>query len=147
MNLSKKAIFPLKVLLRLNKFYGKKYCFPSQNTILKHLKEMCSHGICRRQLNYDLKNMVFHGLIRRIRRHRRTKTRGMEFRSTLYEISRLGYNLLFRCGDVTWGFVKGLMNTENQKVAKKEKPCAINPWTHDFSHKNKDLTPLFADSG
>ena len=147
MKLSKKAVPILRVLHRLNEHYGKRYSFAAQKTILKHLKELCFHTICRRQLNYDLRAIENSGLIRRIRRHRRTLSRGMEFRSSIYEITRPGYRLMVGFKMITWGWFKGLMNTDHQKVAKKEKPCAINPWTHDFSRKNEDLTPLFADSG
>lgn len=147
MNLSRKAAPILAVLFRLNEHHGKKYCFPAQETILKHLTELCFHTICRRQLNYDLKCIENSGLIRRIRRHRRTRLRGMEFRSTLYQITRLGYRVMVGFRMISFAWFNGLLNTDHQRAVKKRKPCAINPWAHDFQYKNKDLTPLFCDSG
>ena len=147
MKLSQKALIPLIILHNLNKFWGKLYCFPSQETILKRMKIMCSHYICRRTLNNNLKVMESHQIIRRTRRHRRTKARGMEFRSTLYEITALGYNLLLRAGIVLPGYLRAIQDKLRKAETRKRKPCAIFKGTHDFQRKNSDLMPLFADSG
>ncbi len=147
MKLSRKAAPILRVLHRLNEYHCKRYSFAAQETILKHLKELCFHTICRRQLNYDLKALELHGLIRRIRRHHREAKRGMVFRSSLYKITRLGYRQMVGFGVITFGWFKGLMNSDQQKIIKKKEPCAIFKGTHDSQYKNKDLTPLFCDSG
>lgn len=124
MKLSKKALPVLAVLNKLNLHFKKLYCFPSQEKILELLKTFCSHHISRRQLNYDLVAIESYGLVKRIRRHRRTKTRGMEFRSTLYEITYLGYNLMMRAGLVTWKVLKGIKAGIEAKKLEKKKPCA-----------------------
>lgn len=139
MEISIKAIPILTVLQRLNKYYNKLYCFPSQETILKHLAEKCSVHICRRSLNYKLKAMESHGLISRIRRHRRDPEKGMEFHSTLYKIQGMGYQLMVRWGVISFGFFKGIQNALQQKVLKKKKPCANYSKTHDFSNDIKGL--------
>lgn len=110
MKVSRKAMPILSVLHKLNNHFGKLYCFPSQDKLLDLLKKFCSLHISRRQLNYDLKDICSHGLIRRTRRHRRTAKHGMEFHSSLYEITHLGYNLLVRSGVITWGILKGIRN-------------------------------------
>ena len=145
MKLSKKAAPILRVLHRLNDHHKKKYSFPAQKTLLKHMSELCSHTICRRQLNYDLKDMVEGGLIIRQRRHERIPKRGMVFRSSMYKITVKGYRLLVGFGTITWGYFKGIQNSIMQGMSKKKEPCAINPWAHDSYRKNNNLTPLFSD--
>ena len=96
MKLTPKA---LPVLACLNMFmihFNKYYCFPSQARILRYLKEVASLPVSRRQLNRILLDIQGGGLIKRTRRHRREKGRGMVFHSTLYEISIKGYLLLYK---------------------------------------------------
>jgi len=147
MKLSQKAIFPLIVLHNLNKFWGKLYCYPSQETILKRMKVECSHDICRRTLNYNLKEMESHGLITRIRRHRRKKYTGMEFRSTLYEITVLGYNLLLRTKVILPGYLRSIRKKLERMLERKRKPCAIFQMTDGFQCNFDTLVTDFMDSG
>jgi len=46
----------------------------------------------------------------------------MEFRSTLYEITLKGYNLLFRAGIITWEIFMDIKNLIFQALKKREKP-------------------------
>ena len=147
MKLSQKAIFPLIILHRCNQKHGHLYSYQSQKTILRKLGSVCSYHICRRSLNYILKTMESHGLIRRIRRHRRTARRGMEFHSTLYEITRLGYNLLWRMGIITKGIFNAIQNAIRNAMSKKKKPCAKNMQTHGFQCDFRELVTSFIDSG
>ena len=124
MKLSRKALPILLTLNKLNKHFSKLYCYPSQNKLLDLLSKFTSLKISRRQLNYDLQALESHNVIIRIRRHRRTKHRGMEFRSTLYKITMLGYNLLFRAQVITFGSYKAVINLIKQALEKKERPCA-----------------------
>lgn len=133
MKLSRKALPILLTLHRLQSHFNKLYCYPSQDKLLDLLEKFCSLKMSRRQLNYDLKVMEKHGLIRRVRRHRRTKKRGMEFRSTLYEICFLGYNLLCRCGAVAWSVLRDFRARVAAKLKEKQKPCAISDPAHGFS--------------
>jgi len=94
----------LPVLACLNMFmihFNKYYCFPSQARILRYLKEVASLTVSRRQLNRILRDIQDGGLIKRTRRHRREKGRGMVFHSTLYEMSIKGYTLLYKVGMVS----------------------------------------------
>lgn len=144
MKLSKKALPILAVLNKLNQHFGKLYCFPSQEKILELLVKFCSHKISRRQLNYDLAAIENHGLIRRVRRHRRSKKRGMEFRSTLYEISYLGFNLLMRAGILTWKTLKGIKAAIEAKKLEKKKPCAKTETHGDLSSISEVLADVLS---
>jgi len=125
MKLTRKALPVLSVLYKLSSHFGKLYCYPSQDKICELLQTFCSLPISRRQLNYDLLAICNHGLLRRVRRHKKTKHRGMEFHSTLYEISNLGYNLLVRSGVLSWGMLKGIQKRIQAALSPKKKPCAI----------------------
>jgi len=101
MKLTPKA---LPVLACLNMFmihFKKYYCYPSQVRILRYLKDVAGLTVSRRQLNRILRDIQNGGLIKRTRRHRREKGRGMVFHSTLYEMSVKGYKLLYRVGMVS----------------------------------------------
>jgi len=65
--------------------HGKKFCFPSQDTILKHLKRWYGLEMSKSCLNADLRLLEARGHIRRKRR----LTWG-KFTSTLYSIPKLG---------------------------------------------------------
>ncbi len=124
MNITRKSLPVLLTLHKLNSYFQKLYCFPSQSKLVSLLSKFTGLKISRRQLNYDLAAMVKGGLIRRIRRHRRTKHRGMEFRSTLYEITLKGYLLLFRAGVITWGIFAEIKNRIKEALERKQRPCA-----------------------
>jgi len=123
MKTTRKALPILTVLNKLNRHFKKLYCYPSQKKLLELLGKFTSLDLSRRQLNYDLAALEKHGYIRRIQRHRRTRYRGMEFRSTLYEITLRGYNLLFRAGIITWDIFIGIKNIILEALKKREKPA------------------------
>jgi len=125
MKLTRKALPILLTLNKLNKFHNSLYCYPSQNKLLDLLSKFTSLKISLRQLNYDLQNLESHGLILRIRRHRRTKHHGIEFRSTLYKITIIGYNLLLRGNVIAYGTFKAIVNIIKQALAKQERPPII----------------------
>jgi len=120
MKLSRKALPILLTLNKLNTYFHKLYCYPSQNKLLQLLSSFTSLQISRRQLNYDLQVLESHGLIRRIQRHRVTLAKGMEFRSTLYEITLLGYNLLLRAQVITFNAFKTIRNRIRQALTLQE---------------------------
>ena len=65
----------------------KKYCFPSQKTLVKVLKENWYMTFCRRTLNYHLAMLEKGGYIMRYKAHYKDgKTGAMVFRSTRYYI-------------------------------------------------------------
>jgi hypothetical protein len=115
MQLSRKAIPYLSVIHGLMRHFGRHYVFPSQGKIIELLSRYVSMNISRRMLNYDLRRIENSGLIRRVRRHRRTARHGMEFRSTLYEISFLGYHLMARLGMITWGVYRSMVSAVKEK--------------------------------
>lgn len=123
MNTSRKAIPILSILNSFNVHFQKLYCYPSQKTILERLAKSAKLVLSKRQLNYDLAAMVADGYLRRIRRHRVTKHRGMEFRSTLYEITKKGYHLLAGMCVISWGMFKRIKEQINGALTKHERPA------------------------
>ena len=122
MEVPKKAFPILLTLNKLNTHFRKLYCYPSQEKLISLLKKFTSISISRRQLNYDLAAIVKSGYIRRIRRHRRSKLHGTEFRSTLYEITLKGYNLLLRSGVITFEIFKRVKNMIAYALKKQVRP-------------------------
>lgn len=70
----------------LQKKYGKKYCYPSQKTLLKLLQSYQYVKICRRTLNYHLLRLNQTGIIHRIRRHTKTSFGVLILKTTAYYI-------------------------------------------------------------
>ena len=110
-----KGIPVLVILQGLSKYHGKKYCYPSQLKIMELLKARVSVQISIATLNRYLRVIEDQGWLRRIRRIKRDPVKGMMFQSTIYIISRKGYQLLSKTGIKIWFFVK--------KVAKKIEPA------------------------
>jgi len=147
MKISRKALPLLLTLNKLNNHFDKLYCFPSQNKLLSLLSKFTSLNISRRQLNYDLKALEVSKIIIRIRRHRKTKHNGMEFRSTLYEITAIGYNLLFRAQVISFAVFRAILARIRNAIKKKERPCAITDRKSDLYSisdilRGLDITPL-----
>lgn len=67
------------------KRYGRKYCWPSQDSILQKLRDFHAIKISKRTLNYWLRKLERLGLIHRIRRLSRE-----QFKSTVYYVSDWG---------------------------------------------------------
>ena len=143
MKLSRKALPIILTLHKLNKYFNKLYCYPSQAKLLTLLSKFTSLNISRRQLNYDLRCLETHGIIIRIRRHRRTPHNGMEFRSTLYEITLLGYNLLLRAQVISFNTFKVIRNRIMQALERKERPCAKTERKSKLSSLSNIMEGLF----
>jgi len=101
MKLTPKALPVLSCLNIFMSHFHKAYCFPSQARIVRFLEAELNHKLSRRQLNRVLRDMSEAFLIRRVRRHRREKGRGMVFHSTLYEITVKGWLLLYKVGVIS----------------------------------------------
>jgi DNA-binding PadR family transcriptional regulator len=86
----------LIILADLMNYYGKKYCYPSQQTIVDRLKKYHGYNIERRQLNYILCFLEESGQINRRRRHERGGDGSLILRSTLYFIKKKGWKLINR---------------------------------------------------
>jgi len=78
----------LHVLHYLSSRSGRSYCWPSQAKILDLLERYQGVKICRRTLNYWLKEAEDAGFIRRVRRISRTSTGVPDFQTTLYELKK-----------------------------------------------------------
>ena len=67
--------------------YERTWCYPSQEKILELLRKFTGRALSRRHLNRHLRALERDGLIRRVRRHIRDKTRGLLLRSTVYVLA------------------------------------------------------------
>ena len=110
MKLTPKALPVLSCLNVFMSWSSKAYCFPSQARIVRFLEAELSHKLSRRQLNRVLRDMSESFLIRRVRRHRREKGRGMVFHSTLYEITIKGWRLLYKVGMISKARFASMVN-------------------------------------
>lgn len=68
--------------------YGKAYCYPSQETILRLTDEYHGVNISRRTLNRVLCWLEGHGYFKRTRRHRAGPNGRMLFGTTMYELKK-----------------------------------------------------------
>jgi len=109
MNTPSKAMPVLSLLFGLNKHFGKRYCFPSQLKLLGLLKERFPIQVSIATLNRWLRVMEDENYVRRQRRIRRDPVLGMVFQSTMYFITRKGYNLLNRFGVKAYAWLRGLV--------------------------------------
>lgn len=78
----------LKAITYLIRMSSKKYCYPSQDSILTLLNDHYDLKICRRTLNYHLRQLENEHFIKRIRRISRGPNGRPLFSSTLYFVKR-----------------------------------------------------------
>lgn len=89
--------------------YNKRYCFPSQETILESLKLYHKIVICRRTLNYRLRKLEEAQIIYRIRRHHKDINGmlilkstayylGVKFKAFMWKIKRFAFKIQQWCG-------------------------------------------------
>jgi len=107
-NSRKQAIPILATLNALNKKYGKLYCYPAQLTIMLNLALYHDTNIAIATLNRWLRDLEDKGYIKRTRRIRKDKRRGIMFKSTLYKITIQGYQALKATGVSVWREIKAL---------------------------------------
>ena len=98
MQTATKALPFLSILDGLSKHYGKRYCYPSQKKYLELLGERLGVFMSIAALNRHLRVIEDSGFIKRTRRIRYDRVKGMIFKSTLYEICSKGFKLLRRFG-------------------------------------------------
>ena len=126
--LARKAGLILPVLANKMVYFKKLYTFPSQEKLLQWLSQTVHLNISRATLNRDLKHIEIYGLIKRTRRHYRCKFRGMVFRSTLYEITQLGWIWLRDSGHITWKQLQKIRSAiTTHKQPQKKPPVATQP--------------------
>jgi len=78
----------LKAITYLIRMSSKKYCYPSQDTLLNLLNTHYGVKICRRTLNYHLRQLENRHFIKRVRRISRGPEGRPLFKSTLYFVKR-----------------------------------------------------------
>lgn len=137
----------LDTLRGVQRKYGKKYCFPSQETILRLLERIHGIKVCRRTLNYWLKRLVERKLIHRIKRHRReldrrgNPTGPLQLNSTAYYLCDKVSQGVSRAKKII-GYAKRLCSLWPSRVQK----TALNTFNPQYVY-GKDLIGGGPDSG
>lgn len=111
MQTSVKALPILNVLFRVQTKYNKLYCFPSQQKILRLMREYLDDGKSIATLNRWLRRVEDAGYIKRQRRIIRHKVKGLLFQSTMYKITHKGLLLLARYNSMVWAFINRLIKS------------------------------------
>lgn len=75
--------------------HGKKYCFPAQITILKNLAMYGQVSMSIRTLNRRLRVLEDEKYIKRKRRIKKTADGRIQFKSTLYKLTKKAYSMLW----------------------------------------------------
>lgn len=107
-NSRKQALPILGTLNALNKKHRKLYCYPAQLTIMNLLALYHDTNIAIATLNRWLRDLEDKGYIKRTRRIRKDKRRGIMFKSTLYKITIKGYQALHATGVSVWREIKAI---------------------------------------
>lgn len=121
MNTAVKAMPIMSILWGLSQKYRKGYSYPSQRKIIELLKKRYGIKISIATINRWLLKTEQAGYIKRTRRIRRDKHLGMVFKSTLYEITWVGYKFLVNSGMAAWNEIKSLGARVKEKVKRKSK--------------------------
>ncbi|MBA7603964.1 hypothetical protein ES703_11082 [subsurface metagenome] len=128
-NSRKQAIPILATLNALNKKHGKLYCYPSQIKIMALMSIYQDTNIAIATLNRWLRDVDEKGYIKRTRRIRKDKRRGIMFKSTLYKITLVGYHALKMTGVSVWREIKALtiqgIRTGERALGKLKGPVAM----------------------
>ena len=92
----------VNTLFKISQKYKKHYCYPSQATLLKKLEEF--YGISRSfsTLNRWLSQLEAANFIKRVRRLQRMPNGQIQFRSTMYFVTKAGVLALHRYGRDVW---------------------------------------------
>jgi hypothetical protein len=99
----------LVALLKIMAAHHKFWCYASQATMLKYLEKYQGIKICRRSLNYHLKDMRDLGLIRTIGRKRRNPDGTLALLTSAHCITIKGYRYLASKGiQIAWQRAKAL---------------------------------------
>lgn len=98
------AVIP--VLAGYMSYHGHRYAFPNQDSILKQLSRFHETPICRRTLNYWLKDLVQRNYFKRIRRHKRGSDGRLFCRSTLYKAKGKFFRYMYSLANHSTAFVR-----------------------------------------
>jgi hypothetical protein len=109
----------LETLTGLAAHHGRTWCYPSQDTLLRLLKDFTGRAMHRRTLNRHLAALERDGYVRRIRRHMRAKDGSLWLRSTCYVLAGRWLaraRRLFKAVQVAWANYRP--GQEDRPVAK-----------------------------
>lgn len=84
----------LVTLFSIQEKYNKPYCFPSQNKLLILLKNNYGLSVCRRTLNYHLRDLENNGFLSRKRRIKRSPDGTLSLATSLYFMTKQAYSYL-----------------------------------------------------
>lgn len=130
MDITQKANPILLCLLRISQKNGKDYCFPSQKTIIKLMRQFRTVDKSRATLNRWLRVIEDGKYLMRRRRIKKDPEGGMMFKSTLYKITIKGYYLLRSFGVNVYTEIKAFEKWRESIRPRKE-----------GKEKKKDLDP------
>lgn len=115
--------------------YQKNYCFPTQKTLLRLLKDHYSITICRSTLNYHLAGLRLSGYIKTIKRTTHTSAGYFQPLSSAVCLTLKACRLLFKLGS-SWAL------GHLQKLRKKYIPLKISPIPAPAQTSNHTEIPL-----
>lgn len=125
----------LNSLATLNQRHGKKYCYPSQASLVKWITRIYGIKRCRRTLNYHLRRLEDAGYLRRIRRIKKGPGGLPQFASTVYVLGKKGVATLGRMID--------LLARTGLKAYRRFK----DPARQDFKNQVENLVASIAGPG
>lgn len=140
----------LATLAYLAARHSKKYCYPSQETLLKLLKRHHGIEICRRTLNYYLKDLEDNKLIERyVRRYRRADG-SLVFRTTGYYVLWTLKIVMKKATDTARYLfslfrVQGRAHNNSTTHQNIEKKTIGEPPAGAYTPKGRDLWRAFGD--
>lgn len=135
----------LAVILNKCKFFDRIYVFPTQNTLLKWVKNASGLKRCRRTLNYVLLRLEKKGLIRRTQRHYNDKKLGHVFRSTLYGITKKGLRKLKWIGVPAFEIVQAITKAVRGRPKKYPRPANRGQRKGNMSQIKGMMTNILGD--
>lgn len=116
-----------RVLLRFASYYGKKYAFPKQETIVRKCEKWFGVQMSRRTVNRVLASLEAKGFFVRVRRHSKKSTGELWLRSTLYKLSSRTFAELGRLGKLVSGFFESFAVPKMAQYFSFQKGRSLSP--------------------
>jgi len=115
------------VLLRYMSYYGKRYGFPSQATIVRKCEKWYGVQMCRRTLNRVLASLEAKGFFVRTCRHSKKSTGELWLRSTLYTLCSKSFSFLDKMQRVAKGFLNLLAVPKMAQYSSSSEGRSLSP--------------------
>lgn len=132
--LSSKETSVLRVLLKLSSYFGKRYSFAAQKTIVRLCEEWYGEKMCRRTLNRVLASLEVKGFFGRTRRHLKKPSGELLLRSTLYKLCSKAFGWLWSLkgffNEVAGGFAVTKV-AQHFSLRKEDHPHPVDNWVRD----------------